>query len=287
MDYTQAVVDLCAGGAGAAAAMKPLMLHTVLFCPVVRWVCQELRACGVERFFVVCDENWRKDAADALKEIDNVSFFTTLHDALDAAQGGDTVVVPEAVVPVIGEHPRAVYAADAALLRTRLAGGLTLADCPADAPAVRPAGSVTAAFLPVPDAAALQEAMPLCRDLLLRRLALAGVTVMDTNNTYVDPRSTVGEGTVLLPGTILRGCTVIGRDCEIGPNSMIRDCIIGEDTTVNASQLSESAIGSHTTVGPFAYVLPDCKVGDHCRVGEFVELKISVLGDCTKVSHLT
>ena len=47
MDYTQAVVDLCAGGAGAAAAMKPLMLHTVLFCPVVRWVCQELRACGV------------------------------------------------------------------------------------------------------------------------------------------------------------------------------------------------------------------------------------------------
>ena len=229
MDYTQAVVDLCAGTAGAAAAMKPLMLHTVLFCPVVRWVCQELRACGVERFFVVCDENWRKDAADALKEIDNVSFFTTLHDALDAAQG-DTVVVPEAVVPVIGEHPRAVYAADAALLRTRLAGGLTLADCPADAPAVRPAGSVTAAFLPVSDAAALQEAMPLCRDLLLRRLALAGVTVMDPANTYVDPRSTVGEGTVLLPGTILRGCTVIGRDCEIGPNSMIRDCRIGDDT---------------------------------------------------------
>ena len=287
MDYTQAVVDLCAGGAGAAAAMKPLMLHTVLFCPVVRWVCQELCTCGVERFFVVCDENWRKDAADALKEIDNVSFFTTLHDALDAAQGGDTVVVPEAVVPVIGEHPRAVYAADAALLRTRLAGGLTLADCPADAPAVRPAGSVTAAFLPVPDAAALQEAMPLCRDLLLRRLALAGVTVMDPANTYVDPRSTVGEGTVLLPGTILRGCTVIGRDCEIGPNSMIRDCTIGDDTTINASQLNESTIGSHTTVGPFAYVRPDCKVGDHCRIGDFVELKNSVLGDGTKVSHLT
>ena len=129
--------------------------------------------------------------------------------------------------------------------------------------------------------------MPLCRDLLLRRLALAGVTVMDPANTYVDPRSTVGEGTVLLPGTILRGCTVIGRDCEIGPNSMIRDCRIGDDTTINASQLNKSTIGSHTTVGPFAYVRPDCQVGDHCRIGDFVELKNSVLGDGTKVSHLT
>ena len=91
----------------------------------------------------------------------------------------------------------------------------------------------------------------------------------------------------LLPGTILRGHTAIGSGCEIGPNAMVRDCIVGKDTTINASQVNESTIGSHTTVGPFTYVRPNCCIGDHCRVGDFVEVKNSVIGDGTKISHLT
>ena len=129
--------------------------------------------------------------------------------------------------------------------------------------------------------------MPAARELLMRRMDMNGVTVIDPNTTYVDPRCAVAPGVTLLPGIILRGGTVIGTGCEIGPNSMIRDCVVGEYTTVNASQLNESTIGSHTTVGPFAYVRPDCTVGDHCRIGDFVELKNSKLDDGTKVSHLT
>ena len=91
----------------------------------------------------------------------------------------------------------------------------------------------------------------------------------------------------LLPGTILRGHTAIGSGCEIGPNAMVRDCIVGKDTTINASQVNESTIGSYTTVGPFTYVRPNCRIGDHCRVGDFVEVKNSVIGDGTKISHLT
>ena len=68
---------------------------------------------------------------------------------------------------------------------------------------------------------------------------------------------------------------------------MVRDCIVGKDTTINASQVNESTIGSHTTVGPFTYVRPNCCIGDHCRVGDFVEVKNSVIGDGTKISHLT
>ena len=74
MDHNLAIIDLCAGGAGAATSMKPLMLQAVLFCPVIRWVCQELLPCGVERFFVICEENWREEAAEALKDIANVTF---------------------------------------------------------------------------------------------------------------------------------------------------------------------------------------------------------------------
>ena len=68
---------------------------------------------------------------------------------------------------------------------------------------------------------------------------------------------------------------------------MIRDCVIGDETEVNASQLSESRVGSHTNVGPFAYVRPNSTIGDHVKVGDFVEIKNSVIGNGTKISHLT
>ena len=129
--------------------------------------------------------------------------------------------------------------------------------------------------------------MPDARELILRRLAENGVTVVDPAATYVDPRCSVASGVTLLPGTILRGHTAIATGCEIGPNSMVRDCRIGQRTTVNASQLNESTVGSDTTVGPFTYVRPGCTIGDHCRVGDFVEVKNSVIGDGTKISHLT
>ena len=289
MDHNLAIIDLRAGGAGADTAMKPLMLQPLLFCPVVRWVCQELMACGVGRFFVVCGENWRNEAAEALQDISDVTFCASAEEALSAAEGG-VVVVPGPVVPAAGEESRTVYTADAAVLRARLAEGLPLTDCPAEAVGIRAlwqSASPAPSFLPVADAAALQAAMPAARELLMKRMALNGVTVVDPNNTYVDPRCCVAPGVTLLPGTILRGGTVIGAGCEIGPNSMIRDCVVGEYTTVNASQLNESTIGSHTTVGPFAYVRPGCAVGDHCRIGDFVELKNSKLDEGTKVSHLT
>ena len=85
----------------------------------------------------------------------------------------------------------------------------------------------------------------------------------------------------------LRGETVIGEHCTIGPNAMVRDCTVGDFTEINASQTNESAIGSHTTVGPFAYVRPNSTIGDHVKVGDFVEIKNSVIGNGTKISHLT
>lgn len=57
MDHNLAIIDLRAGGAGADTAIKPLMLHTILFCPVIRWVCQELLPCGVGRFLLSAMRN--------------------------------------------------------------------------------------------------------------------------------------------------------------------------------------------------------------------------------------
>jgi bifunctional UDP-N-acetylglucosamine pyrophosphorylase/glucosamine-1-phosphate N-acetyltransferase len=131
------------------------------------------------------------------------------------------------------------------------------------------------------------DVQAVARRLSVARLVSQGVRVIDPESVYVGPNVKVGSGTVLLPGTILRGSTTVGQHCELGPNTMIRDCTIGDRVSVNASQLNESVVESDTTVGPFAYIRPNCHVGSHVKVGDFVELKNSTIGQGTKISHLT
>ena len=227
---------------------KPLILEQVLFCPVLFWTCRELWVQGVRRFFVVCDQPWKEEVEHALSPMEGVQVFADAETARAAA--GECVCFSGAVLPVEG-------------------------------------GEEPFGWLRVESRAELQAAASRCRDAVCEKLAAQGVTFVDPFTTYIDPRAVIGKGTVILPGTIIRGASVIGENCEVGPNSMIRDCVVGDRTTVNASQINESTIGCDTTVGPFAYVRPGCTVGDHCRIGDFVELKNSVLGEGTKVSHLT
>ena len=131
------------------------------------------------------------------------------------------------------------------------------------------------------------EAEQMARQFGAERLLDQGVRLMDASSCYVGPQVQVGSGTVLLPGTILRGETFIGKGCEIGPYSMIRDCVIGDKVTVNQSQLNESTVETEAKIGPFAYIRPDCHVGAGVKVGDFVELKNSIIGAGTKISHLT
>lgn len=119
------------------------------------------------------------------------------------------------------------------------------------------------------------------------KLLAQGVILWDPSSVYVEDSVTVGAGTQLLPGTILRGNTTIGEGCEIGPNTMITSCQIGNGVTINASQCVESQVEDGTTIGPFAYLRPHCHVGAQVKVGDFVELKNSVIGDRTQISHLT
>jgi len=128
MDYSVVLFDLKTEG---APSEKPLMLQPVLFCPVLTWVCQELRACGAQRFFAVCDADAREEVLAAAEGFD-LTCVDSAEEALAQVQGG-VIAVPGAVVPAAGEPSRAVYAADAGELRARLGEGRTLADCPAEA----------------------------------------------------------------------------------------------------------------------------------------------------------
>ena len=88
------------------------------------------------------------------------------------------------------------------------------------------------------------------------QLLAAGVMMMDPSAVYVEEEVTVGAGTLLLPGTILRGRTVIGKNCRVGPQVMITDSTVGDGCTVNASQCEESVIERDCQIGPYTHIRP-------------------------------
>lgn len=115
----------------------------------------------------------------------------------------------------------------------------------------------------------------------------AGVDMMDPSSVYVEDSVQVGEGTLLLPGTILRGDTVVGRNCQIGPNVMLTSCTVEDECAINASQCEESVIRKGCQIGPYTHIRPHCVVGEGSKIGAFVQLKNCNLGKGTKMAHLT
>lgn len=132
----------------------------------------------------------------------------------------------------------------------------------------------------------LAEATKIMQRRINRRHMEQGVTIVDPDNTYIDSRVEIGMDTVILPGCVLEGNTIIGEDCRIGPNSRLTDMKLGNGVTLQSTTAIESEIGSDTTVGPFAYIRPNCKIGDQVKIGDFVEVKNSNVGNGTKIPHL-
>ena len=114
-----------------------------------------------------------------------------------------------------------------------------------------------------------------------------GVTIIDPNNTYIGVDVKIGQDTIIYPGNVIEGDTVIGESCVIYPNSRVNNSIIEEGVEIQSSVILDSKIGKNTTVGPFAYIRPESNIGNSVRIGDFVEIKKSTIGDNTKVSHLT
>src|SRR5665648_854834 len=117
-----------------------------------------------------------------------------------------------------------------------------------------------------------------------RRFDLIGIT---KDNINIVEKAIIGKWTIIYPNVILEGNVVIGEHCHIGQGSKIVNSRIGEETNVESSFIIDSVVGNKTSVGPFAYLRPNSHVGDGCKVGDFVEVKNSNLGNGTKASHLS
>ncbi|WP_334078050.1 bifunctional UDP-N-acetylglucosamine diphosphorylase/glucosamine-1-phosphate N-acetyltransferase GlmU [Paenibacillus sanfengchensis] len=139
----------------------------------------------------------------------------------------------------------------------------------------------------VNDRLALSEAEGYMRERINRKHMLNGVTMIDPSSTYIGADVVIGADTVIYPGCHISGATVIGENCIIGPAAEIEESRIQDGAKVKQSVLCQAEVGKETTVGPFAYLRPGAKLGEHVKVGDFVEIKNATLDDGSKVSHLS
>jgi bifunctional UDP-N-acetylglucosamine pyrophosphorylase/glucosamine-1-phosphate N-acetyltransferase len=142
-------------------------------------------------------------------------------------------------------------------------------------------------FLGINDRVQLAEARRILNDRLVTAAMRAGVTVIDPATTWFDVEVEYLPDAVVHPNTRLHGRTSLGEGCEVGPNCTLADTAVGAGAVVRDATAEQAVIGEGATVGPYAYLRPGTRLGAKSKAGTYVELKNAVLGDGSKVPHLS
>lgn len=137
------------------------------------------------------------------------------------------------------------------------------------------------------DRVALAEATQILRDRINKEHLLNGVNIVDPANTYIGRDVIIGTDTTIEPGCIIKGKTVIGNNCHIGPYCEFTNMEIKDDIIIKFSVLSDSIIENGVDIGPYARLRTNCHIMEHAHLGNFVEMKKAVFGKGSKASHLT
>ena len=152
-------------------------------------------------------------------------------------------------------------------------------------------GAVVAAdfrdILGINDRVQLAQARRLLNDRLVERAMREGVTVVDPATTWLDVQVSYEPDAVVLPNTQLQGATHLGEGCEVGPNTTLRDTRVGPGAHVSNTTADRAEVGEAASVGPYAYLRPGARLARGSKVGTYVEIKNSELGEGAKVPHLS
>ena len=133
----------------------------------------------------------------------------------------------------------------------------------------------------------LAEAEALMQKRIKDELLLSGVTLINADSITIDATVTVEPDVIIEPQTNLRGNSLIHSGCHIGPGSLVENSTIGPNTTLVHSVVTDSEVAGGGRIGPFAHIRAQATVGEQCRIGNFVEVKKSTIGDHTNVAHLS
>lgn len=134
----------------------------------------------------------------------------------------------------------------------------------------------------------LAKALKLLNKQTLTKLMANGVNIIDPENTWISPETEVEADCTILPGCYIEGTNYFGADSVIGPNTYITgDVVLGENVSVTMSKLSKVKTGDNVKIGPFAHLRDNVILGNNNRIGNFVEVKKSTIGDKTNAAHLS
>ena len=133
----------------------------------------------------------------------------------------------------------------------------------------------------------LSVAEGVMRQRIFDKLMDNGVTIMDPASTFIEGSVKIGRDTIIYPYTWLEGTTVIGEDCEIGPNARFTNVKIGNDNHLQFIYGHDCEVKNHVTAGPYVHLRPDTVISDGVKIGNYVEVKNSNVGEGTKLPHLT
>lgn len=134
----------------------------------------------------------------------------------------------------------------------------------------------------------LAEAEQVIRQQIRRRWMEAGVTMVDPASTWIDADVVIGQDTVLHPNVMLEGTTVIGEGCELRSFTRLTNCVVGAQVHIlDHCVFADSQIDEHATLGPFVHLRPGVRVRKKAKVGNFVEMKKTDLGEGAKANHLS
>jgi bifunctional UDP-N-acetylglucosamine pyrophosphorylase/glucosamine-1-phosphate N-acetyltransferase len=139
----------------------------------------------------------------------------------------------------------------------------------------------------VNDRQQLAEANATLRRRTIEELQRSGVTIVDPATTFVEPEVQIEPDTVIQPGCHLRGLTRIGRECDIGPSTLVIDSDIGAGSRVWFSVVEHAAVGERVTIGPFSHLRPGALIEDDVNLGNYAEVKASRIGAGTQMHHFS
>lgn len=142
-------------------------------------------------------------------------------------------------------------------------------------------------ILGINDRKQLATAYDILQERVKDKWMAAGVTLIDPSSITIDDTVQLEPDVIIEPQTHLRGNTVIKSGSKIGPGTLIENSQIGANVTVLYSVISDSAVQDGSRIGPYAHLRGHVEVGNNCRIGNFVELKNTTLGDRTNVAHLS
>ena len=141
--------------------------------------------------------------------------------------------------------------------------------------------------LGINDQVQLSWAASKMREKINNSLMRQGVTMIDPASTYIDIGVEVGKDTVIYPQTILEGNTKVGESCRLGPGAHLIDAQLGNGVVCRQVLILESIIHDEAVVGPYAYIRPGSTIGEGVKIGDFVEIKNSTIGQGSKIPHLS